>query len=232
MEDWKEIAGYDGKYLINKKGEVMSLQYKGTHHPRILHSHIDQYGYVRVTLCKKGKHKRYGVHRLVALAFLPNPLNLPQINHIDEDKTNNNLDNLEWCNSSYNINYGQRNQLISEKRAYKVYQYNLRCELVSVYPSLKDAAKATESNVKIIWACCKKKIMSHNGFIWRKEGDIPVLEKDVYVSKERLFTDDEVAYIRKNNLTTSQIAKHFGKIISRSALWSLKKGITYKVILK
>ena len=72
----------------------------------------------------------------------------------------------------------------------------------------------------------------HNGFIWRKEGDIPVLEKDVYVSKERLFTDDEVAYIRKNNLTTSQIAKHFGKTISRSALWSLKKGITYKVILK
>ena len=96
----------NGLYQVSTKGQIKSLNMRKG---RVLKQHI-QRGYLYVGLSKQCKTKLYLVHRLVALAFIPNPLHLPEVNHKDEDKLNNNVDNLEWCDSKYNTNYGTRNK--------------------------------------------------------------------------------------------------------------------------
>lgn len=96
-EIWKDIEGYEGKYQVSNTGEVKSLNYRGSGKTKLLRQTADKDGYKCVIFCKNGKVKGYKVHRLVAIAFIPNPNSLPIINHKDEDKTNNCVDNLEWC---------------------------------------------------------------------------------------------------------------------------------------
>lgn len=105
IEEWKNITGYEGLYQVSNLGRVKSLNYKGNGTEWILKGYVKKDGYEVVTLMKDGIRKYCRVHRLVALAFLPNPDNLPQINHKDEDKLNNCADNLEWCTGSYNTKY-------------------------------------------------------------------------------------------------------------------------------
>lgn len=114
-ELWKDIKGYEGLYMVSNKGRVKSLarKVKGgnnirTVEERILTPNKTTHGYVQVTLCKNNKQKHINIHRLVALHFIPNddPLNKTEVNHKDEDKTNNCVTNLEWCTPKYNINYG------------------------------------------------------------------------------------------------------------------------------
>lgn len=116
-EEWKDIKGYEGLYKISNLGRVKSLpKHAGRSYrkERILKNSIDKDGYIKVTLCKNNKTSFLSIHRLLAIAFIPNPNNFPQINHKDENKQNNNLNNLEWCTCKYNINYGTRT-----KRAFK-----------------------------------------------------------------------------------------------------------------
>lgn len=115
-EVWKEIEGYEGLYQVSTEGQVRSLNYNHTGKTKILQQDTSKRGYKRVRLCKNGKSKPYSVHRLVALAFIPNPNNLPQVNHKDENKTNNVAWNLEWCTPAYNMNYGTRNKRSSEAK--------------------------------------------------------------------------------------------------------------------
>ena len=135
-EIWKTIKNYEGLYQISNKGNVKSLgrwvYYKNKgkrwQEEKILKNHKDKDGYLIVVLCKEGKQKTFKVHRLVAQAFIPNPNNLPQVNHKDENKENNfvyiNEDgtadleksNLEWCTNEYNHNYGTRNKRMAEKQ--------------------------------------------------------------------------------------------------------------------
>lgn len=107
---WKDIEGYEGIYQISNFGEVMRLMsYDSRHHLRnskILKQRKNSEGYMIVGLHKNGKEKKFLVHRLVAQAFISNPKNYPEINHIDENKHNNFASNLEWCNREYNVNYG------------------------------------------------------------------------------------------------------------------------------
>ena len=113
MEIWRDIKGYEGIYQISNKGRVKSLHYGKE---KIL-SPSKHSGYFFVRLFKKGeKPKEFDIHRLVAQAFLPNPDNLPIVNHKDENKLNNNVENLEWCNSEYNLNYGNRNERVNIAR--------------------------------------------------------------------------------------------------------------------
>ena len=112
IEIWKNIQGYEGLYQISNLGRVKSLHYNKE---KILKPNKYGAGYYGVALSKNNKHKRYSIHRLVAIAFIPNPNNLPQVNHKDEDKTNNRVDNLEWCTNEYNMNYGTRNERANEK---------------------------------------------------------------------------------------------------------------------
>ena len=104
MEEWKDIKGYEGIYQISNKGRVKTLGNNKTKKEKIRDGKIDR-GYKRISLCKNGKEKKYSIHRLVAEAFLPNPDNLPVVNHKDENKLNNNVENLEWCTQEYNVNY-------------------------------------------------------------------------------------------------------------------------------
>lgn len=118
---WKDIQGFEGLYQVSNDGKVRSLDriinYKDgrarLEKGHKLKPHADKKGYTRVTLCKNNKCKPYLVHRLVAMAFIPNPNNWPQVNHKDENKTNNTVWNLEWCDRIYNCNYGTRNERIS-----------------------------------------------------------------------------------------------------------------------
>ena len=108
MNEWKQLKETD-KYEVNNVGDVRNIKTG-----RELKKHLDKNGYVRYELYYENKRHLEPAHRLVADAFIDNPDNLPQINHKDEIKTNNNVDNLEWCTPSYNNNYGTRPQRLSE----------------------------------------------------------------------------------------------------------------------
>lgn len=114
MEEWRKIENTVTPYEVSNEGNVRSLDYidKSNHlrKGKILPKHLVK-GYYYVNIDRK----LVRLHRLVAMAFIPNPNNLPQINHIDENKLNNCADNLEWCDSKYNCNYGERNKKISER---------------------------------------------------------------------------------------------------------------------
>ena len=105
MEEWKNVIGYEGLYEVSNIGNVRNVR-RNT----LLKLSKTNYGYIQVYLYKNGIRTGLKVHRLVAQAFIPNPDNLPQINHLDEDKTNNRVDNLEWCSHKYNVNYGHRTE--------------------------------------------------------------------------------------------------------------------------
>lgn len=119
-EIWRDIEGYEGLYEVSNLGRVRSsdsynslgrLHLKGR-----IRKPVVVRGYLRVELCKEGKGKWFYVHRLVAHVFIPNPEGLPEINHRDENKTNNLVDNLEYCDRKYNCNYGTRNERMTKNR--------------------------------------------------------------------------------------------------------------------
>lgn len=136
-EIFKDIAEYENLYQISNLGNVKSLNYKHTGKEKILTPDKDRYGYFRVVLHKQGKRKKFFVHRLVASAFIENPNNYPQVNHRDEDKTNNTIQNLEFCTPKYNANYGTRNKRVTEKKSKQV----LCVETGVVYPSTMEAER-------------------------------------------------------------------------------------------
>lgn len=170
MENWKSISGYEGLYEVSDTGRVRSLKFGKT---RLLKPGKTRKGYLRVVLCKDGKVKKMSVHRLVAEAFVQNPLNLPQVNHRDENKRNNTATNLEWCSARYNVNYGTRNQRDAEaqvndpKKSKPVQQLDMQGNPVAAYPSAHEAARVTGTNRGSICSCCLGKRKSAGGFVWR-----------------------------------------------------------------
>lgn len=158
-EYWKYIKGYEGLYQVSNFGRVKSNKFGKE---RILKPFTNSTGYLLVSLCKDGKVKAFTVHRLVAEAFIDNPDNLPQVNHRDENKLNNNVDNLEWCTNEYNINYGTRTERCSKP----VLQYTLDGEFVREWPSIMEAARNGYYQGHVV-ACCQGKRKAHKGFIWK-----------------------------------------------------------------
>lgn len=128
-EEWRDIKGFEGLYQVSNLGNVKRIKHGGckfgygyrTLPERMVKQHPDYHGYKKVHLWKNNKDKPLFVHRLVAIAFIENPNNYPQINHKDEDKTNNCVSNLEWCTCKYNNNYGTKKERLREalKRYYK-----------------------------------------------------------------------------------------------------------------
>lgn len=110
----KPLLGFDKDYRVTENGDIISMDYRRTGIPKKLAPQRNIYGYAIIKLMTGGKSITYKVHRLVAIAFIPNPDNLPHINHKDENKLNNNPNNLEWCDNSYNNNYGTRNKRIAK----------------------------------------------------------------------------------------------------------------------
>ena len=188
MEKWKDVIGFEGLYQVSSLGRLKSLNRKvwnpgmncyRTQYSRILSLVTDKGGYLRVTLSKDGRVKQYLVHRIVAEAFLPNPNNLPQINHIDECKTNNSVDNLEWCNNEYNCNYGNHNSNISDTQSIPIAQYRLDGTFIKTWKSSREVENVLGySNVNIL-RCCNGGFYSKSrqkfvnvtqayGYKWRK----------------------------------------------------------------
>ena len=166
-EIWKDISGYKGEYLVSNLGRIKSLKLNREH---IMKLTCDKDGYKTVGLLNKGKRKFYKVHRLVALAFIPNTNNLPEINHKDENKSNNNVENLEWCNRKYNINYGTAIQRKANACSKKVRGINIKNNSVVVFKSAADAKRNGFSSTGICH-CLAGRIKTSGGYKWYYEDD-------------------------------------------------------------
>lgn len=179
-EIWKPVKGYEGLYEISSLGRLRSLPKQCGLSPRRMKMKkpvVDKYGYLRVSLFKNGIAKNKQIHRLVAEAFIANIKGYDQVNHKDEDKQNNTVSNLEWCNTYYNSNYGSRNSVISAKMkvknincpalSRKVAQYTKDGRLVATYPSSMEAYRQTGCDSSWILKCCKGAIACVKGYIWR-----------------------------------------------------------------
>ena len=184
IEIWKTAVYdgeiYEGLYKVSNLGKILSLNYKRTGKPELMTPSDDGGGYLVVHLSKNGETKNCLVHRIVAETFLPNPENLPQVNHKDEDKTNNfvflNEDgsadkeksNLEWKSPKDNCNHGTRNERIAKantngKKSKKVLQLSSTGELIREWESTMECGRNgfTQQSVS---ACCRGKLKTHKGF--------------------------------------------------------------------
>ena len=169
-EIWKDIKDYEGHYQVSNLGRAKSLDryIKGKGHSlqfkkgRILKPMKDSNGYLKVRLCNGEKSKTFNLHRLVAEVFIPNPNNYKEVNHKDENKSNNIVSNLEWCDRKYNINYGTR----TEKCSKPVLQYDLNGNLIKEWKSINECGR-NGFNQGDICKCCNGKLKTAKGFIWK-----------------------------------------------------------------
>ena len=156
-EVWKDIKDYEGLYQVSDRGNVRSVdrinhigsRYSG----RILKPRYDKDGYLRVSLSKNGIKKIKLIHRLVLEAFVENPSNLPEVNHLDEVKDNNELSNLEWCDSRYNVNYGTRIERIVKAQSKKVRAVNVESDEVLTFNSTQEAGRKGYTQGHVAAAC-------------------------------------------------------------------------------
>ena len=189
MEIWKDIKGYEGIYQVSNMGRVKSLDRldnKGRRtHGRLLKVKHDGGGYCQVALSKNGSQKYCKIHRLVALHFIPNIENKPQINHKDENKENNAVDNLEWATSKENANYGTRKIRCYQNRDYitigrniskgikesgrckAIVQYDLNMNKINEWDSAAEAGKALNILPSGIGNVVKGNCQTYKGFIWK-----------------------------------------------------------------
>ena len=169
----------NGLYQVSNLGKVKSLNRTSTHSKgyiahykeKILKQSFERNGYVRVGLSKYGKTKLYYIHVLVAEAFINNPDNLPEVNHIDEDKTNNCVDNLEWCNHKYNSIHGTRANRISKANTNnkKVSKQVLCIETGVIYPSAHEAGRQMNLDFSEIARVCRgyRNRKTAGGYHWK-----------------------------------------------------------------
>lgn len=167
-EIFKDIKGYEGLYEISNYGNVRSLyNYRGGHN--ILKPKEKKNGYYQIGLRKYNKRKWYSIHRLVAEAFIPNPNKLLQINHINENKKDNRVENLEWCNQLYNNTYGTRINRLKDKLNQKIYQYDLNLNLIKEWNSSKEASEELNIPRGNISMCLNAKYKQTHNFIFKRE---------------------------------------------------------------
>lgn len=204
-EIWKDVVGYEGYYQVSNLARVKSLarelksngnlKYVGDladfdktyiKPEKILSQNKSKDGYLRCIFSKNGKPKMQRVHRLVAQAFIPNPNNMPVVNHIDEDKTNNLPGNLEWVSVAYNNVYGTRIQRLknsegfkrnSEKNCKPLSQYDLNGNLIASFNSLKEAVESNNGYKKSGMShCLVGRNETYKGFIWKYDKNKQLLK--------------------------------------------------------
>lgn len=187
VEEWKPIRKYKGFYEVSNLGRVRSLprdtkfgQQRKLVKGQILKP-IENNGYLYACLSKHNKTTRYAIHRLVADAFIPNYDNLPQVNHRDENKANNRVENLEWCTADYNNRYSDVYKKAAEAAKIPVVQYTKDGRKIAEYSSMLEASKSTGISVTNISVCVRNKrqkdgkghyytTQSAGGFVWKARG--------------------------------------------------------------
>ena len=163
---WRPVVGYEGLYEVSNKGRV-----KNSKTGKILKPYSTGHKYLHVRLTKNGVDKNHKIHRLVAMAFIPNPNNLPCVNHKDCYRTNNVVENLEWCSYSYNNNYKDANErrsktLTNGVTSKPVLQYD-GTMLIRKWPSLSEVERSLGFSHGNISSCCSGKQKTAYGFVWR-----------------------------------------------------------------
>lgn len=186
-EIWKDIKGYEGLYMVSNLGRIKSIdrtviqqgreqKYSG----RIIQPYVNNSGYLMVSISRGNNKKRFTVHYLVASAFIPNPHNFPQINHINENKLDNNVSNLEWCSIKYNINYGTCTYRRAIKMGKGVARYKKDGQLVDMYYSIHEACRKTGIARASISSCLKGRMITAGNCFWKIiEENIPVYFKPI-----------------------------------------------------
>lgn len=172
MEIWKDIEGFEGLYQVSNYGNVKNR--KG----HIMRPATDKDKRQHLVLSKNGKQWTKKVHRLVALAFIPNPCNYKEVNHKDENPSNNNVKNLEWCNRTYNQHYGTAIQRMAESMKGKfvgaksvlskcIFQYSVDGNFMREWESIHAIKRELNINVANISSCCSGKRQSAGGYVWK-----------------------------------------------------------------
>lgn len=179
MEIWKDIKGYEGLYQVSNLGRVKSFPRKGTHVKveHILVPSKNHKGYLSVNLRKEGKANFFSIHRLVAQTFISNPNNLAQVDHIDDNKENNNVDNLQWISNEDNMKKAWLTGARSKEKTYKrgkentcariVNQYDLNGQFIKKWYCIRDIQRELGFDNRNISACCRRKRPTAYGYIWR-----------------------------------------------------------------
>lgn len=173
-EIWKDIPDFSN-YQISNFGKVRRYNKASEYDKRIpkftyLKPQKVKRGYLQVSLCKNGKQYKKTIHRLVALLFIPNPNNLPQINHKDENPSNNVVSNLEWCDNWYNCHYGNHIERVRISHFKRIGQYDLGNKLIRYWNSIIDASNNLGIDSSSITKVCKNKRNTAGGYIWKYEG--------------------------------------------------------------
>lgn len=178
-------------YEVGSDGSVVSLKWRNSKERKELKPSKTKNGYLSVYL---SDGKNHYVHRLVAMAFIPNPLNFPIINHKDENKQNNNVSNLEWCTVRYNRNYGGANERTSnairnhKKISTPIRQYSRKGDFIKEYPSIMEAHRQSGLYYQNIVKCCNhdKQYAHCGGYIWRfKNDETPIEPLQMIVQTEK-----------------------------------------------
>ena len=171
-EIWRDVKGYEGLYAVSNLGRVKSLGNDKSRREKILRPCNNMRGYLQINLWKGGERKLHYIHRLVLSTFSPceNSHEL-QVNHIDENKLNNSIENLEWCDSSYNINHGTRNKRSAEKNtngklSIPIVQLSREGKYIRSYKSSHDAAREGGYHQGSIIACCRGRQKTHGDYKW------------------------------------------------------------------
>lgn len=191
---WKKYGkiflGFENLYQVSNFGNIRSLDRevncgltpnkKVIRKGKILCSHPNWNNYLMVNLCTNNKGHSKAVHRLVAETFIPNPNNLPQVNHIDGNKNNNNVSNLEWCTAKENINHSWKMGLsksyihpkgiltkYSASLCKQVDQYDLQNNFIRTYLSISEASRCMNCSMSVIRDCCIGKQKTARNFIWK-----------------------------------------------------------------
>lgn len=186
-EVWKDVVGYEGLYQVSNKGRVLSLKSYGGNKHRLLTPQDNGTGYLKVGLSSNGKQKQVLIHRIVAEAFIPNPDKLDFVNHKDENKANNVVDNLEWCTKPYNSKYSfdlhperKMKYFNNFKKNGKLMRYNgkptqhdevvvqkdITGNAIAIYGCVDFAHKITGIKSAAIIACCEGKQNTAFGYKW------------------------------------------------------------------
>ena len=170
-EVWRDVKGYEGLYQVSNMGRVKSLERKDRFgrviKERILEPAVTHNGYLRVGLHVDGKRKMLRVHRLVCEAFHENPDNKSEVNHVNENKTDNRACNLEWSTRTENCNHGSRNERVAKALSKPIGQFSLDGKLIKVWQSACEAERQTGFDQGYVGAVARGKHKQAYGFIWK-----------------------------------------------------------------